>query len=51
MDLRAVLRDFGYYERDLVDVGIVNQWRPQLVCKMGSLLGQCIVVTFESRRV
>ena len=44
MDLRAVLRDFGYYERDLVDVGIVNQWRPQLVCtlKMGSLLGSAL---------
>ena len=42
MDLPAVLRDFGYYERDLVDVGIVNQWRPQLVCKMGSLLGSTL---------
>ena len=42
MDLRAVLRDFGYYERDLVDVGIVNQWCLQLVCKMGSLLGSAL---------
>ena len=42
MDLRAVLRDFSYHERDLVDVRIVNQWRPQLVCKMGSLLGSAL---------